>query len=179
MKTELNDVFCLKMELWMSRLTLMTTIKTPPWTMKKLDYVLKNLKNNKTMDPHGMINEIFKEGCIGLDMKHALLSLFNGIKSNMFMPMFMTLSNITTIYKNKGSRLDLENDRGIFIITTLKKILDKLLYNDSYTEIDENMTDSNIGARKQRNIRNHLMIIYGVINSVIRGNQTCIDLKNI
>jgi hypothetical protein len=97
------------------------------------------------------------------------------IKENMYMPMFMTLSNITTIYKNNGSRLDLENDRGIFILTTMKKILDKLIYSDNYDDIDDHMTDSNIGARKKRNIRNHLMIIYGVINSVIKGGEDCVD----
>ena len=177
MKPELNDIFCLKRELWLSRLTLLRNRKTPPWKMKHLDEVLKSLKTNKTMDPHGIINELFKEGCIGTDMKDALLSLFNGTKVNMFMPLFMALSNISTIYKNKGSRMDLENDRGIFILTTLKKILDKLIYNDKYSDIDGNMTDSNIGARKGRNIRNHLMIIYGVINSVIKGGEDCIDLQ--
>ena len=176
MKPELNDIYCLKMELWMSRLNLLNETKSKPWHMKHLDNVLSKLKNNKSMDPHGMINEIFKEGCIGLDMKNALLTMFNGIKSNMFMPLFLTLSNITTIYK-KGSKLDLDNDRGIFIITTMKRILDKLMYNDSYEDLDENMSDSNIGGRKNRNIKNHLMIIYGIINSVIHGNEDCIDVQ--
>ena len=67
MKTEFDDIFCLKMELWESRLTMLN------WTMKNLEDVLKKLKNNKTMDPHGMINEIFKEGTIGFDLKCALL----------------------------------------------------------------------------------------------------------
>ena len=177
MKPEYNDIYCLKMELWSSRLKLLKNTKTPSWKMEHLDTVLKSLKTNKTMDPHGIINEIFKEGCIGLDLKIALLSLFNGTKREMFMPMFMALSNITTLFKNKGSRLDMNNDRGIFILTTLKKILDKLIYNDKYADLDENMTDSNIGARKGRNIRNHLMIIYGVINSVIKGGEDCVDLQ--
>ena len=80
----------------------------------------------------------------------------------MFIPMFITLSNITTIYKNKGSRLDLENDRGIFIISTIKKILNKLIYNNYYNDIDENMADSNRGKEIQKhkepqddNIWNH------------------------
>ena len=112
-----------------------------------------------------MINEVFKSGCIGSDLKEALLDLFNGIKSNQHIPMFMTLSNITTIYKNKGSRLDLNNDRGIFILTVMKKILDKLIYSDKYHDIDKNMSDSNVGARRKRNIKDHLFIIHGVINS--------------
>ena len=114
-----------------------------------------------------MLNELFKEGVIGSDLKIALLHLFNGIKSSQIIPEFMKLSNITSLYKNKGSRSDLENDRGIFILTVLRKILDKLLYNDNYDSIDQNMSESNIGARKRRNIRDHLFVIYGIINSVL------------
>ena len=39
------------------------------------------------------------------------------------------------------------------------------------------MSDSNIGARKGRNIKNHLFIIYGIINSVIKGKEPCIDVQ--
>ena len=89
----------------------------------------------------------------------------------------MTLSNITSIYKNKGSRLSLENDRGIFIRTTLRKILDKLINADNIEHIDHNMSESNIGARMNRNIRDHLFILYAIINSVIKGEEDCIDIQ--
>ena len=39
------------------------------------------------------------------------------------------------------------------------------------------MSDSNIGARKDRNIRNHLFIVNGVINHVIKDNQEPVDLE--
>ena len=39
------------------------------------------------------------------------------------------------------------------------------------------MSDSNIGGRKNRNIRDHLFILYGVINSVIHGNEECVDIQ--
>ena len=101
----------------------------------------------------------------------------NGAKRNQIIPLFITLSNITTIYKNKGSRLDLNNDRGIFIQTVMKKILDQLTYCDNYQEIDKHMSDSNVGGRRKRNIKDHLLIIHGVINAVIRGNGECIDIQ--
>ena len=69
------------------------------------------------------------------------------------------------------------NDRGIFILPVLRKILDKLTYNDKYPELDIAMSDSNIGARKNKNIRNHLFIIHGVINSVIQGEDRCVDIQ--
>ena len=71
----------------------------------------------------------------------------------------------------------MNNDRGIFILTVMKKIVDKLVYNDNYEEIDNQMTDCNVGARRKRNIKDHLLIIHGVINSVIRGNEECIDIQ--
>ena len=123
-----------------------------------------------------MIHEIFKEGCIGSDLKEALLGLCNGINTNQLLPIFMELSNVSTIFK-KGSRFDLNNDRGIFLLTVFQKILDKLTYYDNYEDLDENMSDSNIGARRKRNIKDHLLIVHGIINSVIKGGEDCIDIQ--
>ena len=39
------------------------------------------------------------------------------------------------------------------------------------------MSDSNIGARRKRNIKDHLFIIHGIINSVIRGDEECVDVQ--
>ena len=69
------------------------------------------------------------------------------------------------------------NDRGIFVLTAVRKILYKLTYLDKYPDIDISMSGSNIGARRKRNIRDHLFIIHGVINSVIQGEDTCIDIQ--
>ena len=74
---------------------------------------------------------------------------------------------ITTLYKNKGSRFEMENERGIFILSILRKIFDKLIYNDKYKDIDSGMSDSNIGARREKNIKNHLFVVYGIINSIL------------
>lgn len=177
MKEEYLDVFYLKSELWRNRFANITDIKTPPWEMKHLNLALKSLKNNKSMDPNGMINELFKDDYIGDDLKRALLSMFNAIKNQHVIPSFMNHQNITTIYKNKGPRSNLENDRGIFIMNVMKKVLDKLLYADNYEDIDQHMSDSNVGSRKKRNSKDHLLIIHGVINSVVNGNEDCVDIQ--
>ena len=177
MEEKYMDIYFLKTELWQTRLQNLRKIKTQPWSMNQLEAVLKNLKNNISMDPNGMVNETFKNGYIGSDLKEALLIFLNEVKSKQFIPHSMTLGNITTIYKSKGSRLDMNSDRGIFILTVLKKITEKLIYNDKYKDIDKNMSDSNIGSRKKRNIRDHLLIIHGVINSVIRGKEEPIDIQ--
>jgi hypothetical protein len=45
-------------------------------------------------------------------------------------------------------------------------ILDSFICEDKYKNLDENMSNSNVGERKQRNICDHLFIVYGVIYSV-------------
>ena len=94
MKPQLMDIYFLKNELWMSRLRNMENIKTKPWDDKKLEIVLNSLKNNKAIDPNGIIHEVFKDGYCGTDLKKALLYLFNGIKKEQLIPDFMTLANI-------------------------------------------------------------------------------------
>ena len=148
-----------------------------PWTAKDLEEVTKTLKNNQTRDPNGMINEIFKKNVMGQDLQLAVIELMNGIKLTFDFPEYMELANISTLYKNKGSRYDLENDRGIFILTVLRKILDKLIYKEKYPGIESNMSDSNIGARRGKNIKKHLFVLYGIMNSVIVEEKSCVDIQ--
>ena len=142
-----------------------------------LDKALSSLKSNQARDPLGMLGDLFKPHIVGLNLKKAILDLLNGVKSNLVIPEQMRLASVTSIYKNKGSRFDLKNDRGIFVLTIFRKILDRLIYNDKYPSIEEKMSDSNIGARKGKNIRNHLFIIYSVINSVTNGGMAPIDIQ--
>ena len=151
--------------------------KSAPWQMTELDKVLKNLKNNKTRDPIGLINEIFKPGCIGEGLKQAVLSLLNQSKDCYELAEIMKMANITSIWKLKGSKMELSNDRGIFVLTVFRMIMDRILYNEYYPSLEKNMSPSNIGAMKNKNIRNHLFILYGIINSVIQGEEKCIDIQ--
>ena len=140
--------------------------------------VLKKMKNNKSRDPHGMVNELFKPGVIGKDLEDSLLLLFNRIKDTVEIPKLMEYANITSIYKGKGEKMDLENDRGIFIVSVLRSIFMKLLYNDNYDIVDMNMSDSNIGARRGKSVRNHIFMVNGVIHDVLaKKNANPIDVE--
>ena len=73
----------------------------------------------------------------------------NGIKCKQIFPKSLGYCNITSLFKSKGSRKDFNNYRGIFRVTVLRNILDKLIYNNEYPNIDSNLSDSNVGARKR------------------------------
>ena len=53
-------------------------------------------------------------------------------------------------------------------MASVRSIIDKLVYGDIYDIVDGNMSDSNVGGRKRRNIRDNLFIINGVINYGIK-----------
>ena len=107
-------------------------VKTPDWTIQDLETVLKQLKNNKSQDPLDLANELFKPTNEGSDLKKAMLLLMNQIKSTKVFPDVLKYCNITSLYKGKGPRKEFVNYRGIFWVTVLRSILDKLIYNDEY-----------------------------------------------
>lgn len=100
---------------------------TPDWTMQNLEKVLQQLKNNKSRDPLGFAHELFKPQNAGQDLKIAILKLMNQMKSQQKIPEILKYCNITSLYKKKGSKKDFNNYRGIFRVTILRNILDKLI----------------------------------------------------
>ena len=151
--------------------------KTPDWTMKELNLVLKHLKNNKSRDPFGYINELFKNEVAGKDLKTAVLKLMNRIKSEQIYPKALEIANITAIYKNKGPKNNFDSYRGIFRVPILRTILDRLIYNDSYDTIEEYLSDSNVGARRGRNVRDNIFTLNAITNSIINGNEDPVDIQ--
>ena len=157
------------------RLKLTKLNKTEPWTMHDLDEVIKDLDKDKSRDAIGHANELLK--CAGSDLKLAVLKLMNHMKSKHELPEVLQLCNITSLYKHKGSHKDFNNYRGVFRVTVLRSVLDRLIYNDSYSTIDEHLTDGNVGARKNRNIRDNLFVLGAVINSVTHGKEAPVQAQ--
>ena len=155
-----KEILCEKL------LKLAKSEKTPPWKMKDLDEVLKNLKKDKSRDPMGLANEIFRPEVAGDDLKLAILKLMNRIKDEQIYPKSLEICNISSIWKRKGSRNEFDFYRGIFRVSIFRSILDRLIYNDEYSNIDSNLTDCNVGARKNRNIRDNIFVLNAIINSI-------------
>ena len=144
--------------------------KSEEWTAEDLLKVQKSLKLRKSADPSGLINELFKPGVGGEDVVRSLLILCNKARNECEIPDFLELTNITSIYKHRGSKSDLNSERGIFNVSSVRSVIDKLVYGDIYDVVDGNMSDSNVGGRRGRNIRDNLFIINGVINYAIKEN---------
>ena len=80
-RTNFEDLMILKNELWKYRLSNLKSKVSNPWTLSNLENALKSLKNNQARDPMGLINELFKPGMLGDQMKFSTLSLMNAVKN--------------------------------------------------------------------------------------------------
>ena len=98
-----------------------------------------------------MCNELFSSEHAGSDLKIATLVLMKKISEQLVYPHALEACNITYIYK-KGKRNLFNNYWGVFRLTVLWNILDRLIYNNIYPIIDSNLTDANVGPRKGRNM---------------------------
>ena len=112
----------------------------------------------------------------GDDLQLAVLKRLNMIKEKQQFPEALTKCNITSLHK-KHARNDFENYRGVFRVAVIRSILDRIMYNDSYEVIDKNLTDGNVGARKERSCRDNIFVLSAINNSVINGGCKPIQVQ--
>ena len=143
MHPNLTQLQHLKEKLCNKRIEIAKHVKTEPWTLEQLEKVLKSLKNGRCRDPQGFINELFKCDVSGYDLKKSLLCILNKTKETLIIPEMITNVNIVMLPKpGKPGLHDLENQRGVFLISVFRSILMKLLLKDNYETLDTHMTDS-------------------------------------
>ena len=101
----------------------------------------------------------------------------NRIKSELVFPDPMNVCNLTNLFKNKGSKQDFNCHRGIFRTPVLRNILDKLIYDEEYENIDNNFTNCNVGSRRGRNIRDNLFVINAIMNQSKSNPKEAADIS--
>ena len=170
-KPELQEIRKLKEDLFSMRFELAKLDKSEPWTMEDLEDALNKLKDGKARDPNGWTNELFTNKVAGKYLKISMLMILNKIKIEKYIPEFIKSADITTIYKGKGEKCNLKNDRGIFLVTIFRSILMRLIYKDKYSIIDSNMSDSQVGGRKGKSVRNHVWILNGIITDILSSKK--------
>ena len=167
-----------KTKLTQLRLRIATRRKTSPWKMQDMKKAIQSMKNNKCRDAFGLINELFKPGVAGEGFTVSLLSLLNKTKDLIEIPQMMKTVNIALIPKpGKRNLRDISNHRGIFLNLKYRSILMRMLLNDKYDTIDDYMSDSNVGGRKGRSIRDHLFIVNGILHEHSNSKTNPISIQ--
>ena len=124
-KPQYDDLKTLKENLFELRYQISSQNKSKDWEVSEIVKICKSLKNSKARDECGFIYELFKPSNAGPDVFQSLTKLFNLMKHELTIPEFFELMSITSLYKNKGSRSNISNERGIFNVPKNRSILTK------------------------------------------------------
>lgn len=71
---------------------------------------------------------------------------------------------IKSLYKNKGSRNEMKNRRGVFITSIVSKIFEKIIYNRNMHHVNEILSPFQCGSRPGRGVSDHLFTLRAVID---------------
>ena len=141
---------------------------TPPFTLEELKKAISKLKQGKSPGHDEIPAEIFIYAGVGLLQE--LLKVLNHIKVTKEVPEQWNWVDITTIYKNKGSKKELVNYRGIFLTIIVKKIFENML-KDRMKEHLQKINKLQGGARANRSPPDNLFLLYACRDHQMYKNQ--------
>ena len=120
----------------------------------------KTLKKNKAGDQEGWNNEMILYG--GSKMIEALEILFNRKMKELRVPTEWEDMEVVSIYKNKGSRNEMKNRRGIFLTSILSKLLEKVISEKTTNNLKTSCFQN--GGRKNRSAKDNWLAMMAVID---------------
>ena len=96
----------------------------PDFTMDELNQIIGGLKNGASGQDK-ISPKVFKAG--GCNFRSFLLAVINQIKNEKKIPTQWENTNVIPLYKGKGSRKCLLNQRGIFLTQVVSKMWERLI----------------------------------------------------
>ena len=136
----------------------------------EVKHAITELKGGKAAGADLLINELYICGQDILIPK--LKCLFDAVFKSSFFPDIWKKGVIVPLYK-KGSVNDVDNYRGITLLSTLGKLFTRILNNrlnfwsDTYTII----SDSQSGFRKSRSTVDNIFILQSLVDSSLNSNN--------
>ena len=142
--------------------------QTPLFTMEELIHAISKLKKGKSPGPDELPAELFINA--GKGILEELLKVLNKIKKSKEIPDQWNWVDITTIYKNKGSKKELVNYRGIFLTIIVKKIFENMIKERMKENLEE-VNKHQGGSRTDRSPPDNLFLLYGCIDHMKYKNK--------
>ena len=134
--------------------------------MDDLKEALRKLKRNKAPGRNGIRPECLRYG--GMALWKRLLDVYNECwKDPLKIPKEWADAEVISIYKNKGSKKDPENYRGIFLLDTIGKLYASIVNDKIMKEVDTKIYDGQFGFRKERGTAEAILIARHVIQQTI------------
>ena len=137
-----------------------------PIDWNELNAGINELKNNKAAGVDNIINEYLIHA--PTHVKKFILVLFNNIMDLQFYPSFWSYGVITPV-KKKGDGNDVNNYRGISLLSCLGKLFTRILSNrlNSWAEVENKLNEEQFGFRKGRGTNDCLFVLHGLIEILL------------
>ena len=133
------------------------------FTEEEIQDAMKELKKNKAPGPDGITNEMIQEG--GEVITKLMTTFFNKLlEDEEKLPASWKTGDIVSIYKGKGNKADLTNQRGLSLTSCVLKLLEKVIANRISKNIQQYSTTLQGGGKKGEATEEYLLIIQTVID---------------
>ena len=141
------------------------------FTDSEIDKLIKKLKTGKSGGVDNIINEYLKK--CPIPMKNAIVSLFNLVLKSGIVPSEWCIGIIIPLFKNKGSVDDVNNYRGITLLSVLGKLFTSALNNrlTTYLEGISALGEDQAGFREGYSTLNHIFVLHCLIDFYLQKKK--------
>ena len=142
-----------------------------PFTIEELKKGIKSLKNGKASGHDKIVNEMLKSS--NDMMISAYVKLFNIILDTGHIPDNWTIGIIKPIFKNKGSKNDTDNYRGITLLSCLGKLFTATLNTRLTNFLEDNMLllENQAGFRSEYSTNDHMITLKSIIDLYLSSGR--------
>ena len=128
---------------------------------EEITRAIRQLTCGKAGDGDNWTNEMIRNG--GEEMSNSIRKMYNKISKERELPKQWEKMKIRSIFKNKGSRKEMKNRRGIFLTNIIGKLFEKALKNriEMAVRIDEHQS----GEKKNVMTGDNWIILRAIIDN--------------
>jgi len=140
-------------------------------TTEEIRICIAKIKNNKACGYDRIINEFLK--CSVSKMLNLYEKLFNLILKTGVIPNDWVIGIIKPIYKNKGSKSDVDNYRGITLLSCMGKLFTFILNErlKVFVEANNILCEEQVGFRSGYSTSDHIFTLHFVINMYLNKGK--------
>ena len=162
-----DEIECLAEEVnlmfykWLTESKMVKDEKLQGIEVTGIEKIISKLKNKYTPDMQGLTNVIIKN--MGKEMATSIAKIIELVQSEAVAPSEWEELKILSLHK-KGSKLDLNNRRGIFISSIISKIFEKSRMEIMHEALNKNISRFQCGGLEGRSTLDHLLTLNAVID---------------
>ena len=157
---EHHEVILQNHEMYMNIKTYDNDDMNKPFNIEELNTVIKRLKKEKCPGPDEFYNELIINA--GKNLRDNILEMLNLFWMEEVIPEELYKIDIKTLYKGKGDTAKLQNQRGLFLSSSILKLYEMMMMLRGGPKIHERMSQYQAGGRPQHSTNEQTFILRSI-----------------